>query len=77
MKDSGKWRFTSPTHVVAAFHQAILELENEGGVEARYERYLTNNQYIIQSMQQLGFKPYIDDEYQSPIITTFISRYEF
>ncbi|MEX5652153.1 2-aminoethylphosphonate--pyruvate transaminase [Staphylococcus cohnii species complex 1658] len=80
MKDSGKWRFTSPTHVVAAFHQAILELENEGGVEARYERYLTNNQYIIQSMQQLGFKPYIDDEYQSPIITTFLypdTNFEF
>src|SRR5699024_6339952 len=35
MKDSGKWRYTSPTHVVAAFYQAILELENEGGVHVR------------------------------------------
>ncbi|GMA61267.1 hypothetical protein GCM10025859_17070 [Alicyclobacillus fastidiosus] len=26
----GKWRFTSPTHVVHAFHQALLELQAEG-----------------------------------------------
>ena len=30
-KDGGKWRYTSPTHVVAAFHQALLELDAEGG----------------------------------------------
>ena len=27
----GKWRFTSPTHVVRAFMQALAELEAEGG----------------------------------------------
>ena len=27
----GKWRFTSPTHVVKAFAQALDELESEGG----------------------------------------------
>lgn len=26
----GKWRFTSPTHVVRAFYQALIELEEEG-----------------------------------------------
>lgn len=31
----GKWRFTSPTHVVRAFHQALRELEAEGGIAAR------------------------------------------
>ena len=30
----GKWRFTSPTHVVRAFKQAMEELKEEGGVEA-------------------------------------------
>ncbi|WP_436854294.1 2-aminoethylphosphonate--pyruvate transaminase [Staphylococcus caeli] len=72
MKDSGKWRFTSPTHVVAAFHQAITELEQEGGVEARHQRYASNNQYVIQSMRELGFMPYVESLYQSPIITTFL-----
>ena len=28
-KDNGKWRFTSPTHVVAAFAQALKELQQE------------------------------------------------
>ena len=26
----GKWRYTSPTHTLLAFHQALEELENEG-----------------------------------------------
>lgn len=43
---NGKWRFTSPTHVVRAFYQALLELEAEGGVAARYQRYLQNQQTL-------------------------------
>lgn len=35
MNKDGKWRFTSPTHVVLAFAQALKELEQEGGIEAR------------------------------------------
>ena len=35
MDKDGKWRFTSPTHVVAAFSKAIDELEKEGGISAR------------------------------------------
>lgn len=29
--NAGKWRFTSPTHTVLAFAQALRELEQEGG----------------------------------------------
>ena len=36
--DKGKWRYTSPTHVVRAFHQAMIELEEEGGIVKRTER---------------------------------------
>ena len=38
----GKWRFTSPTHTVLAFAQALNELDAEGGVEARSQRYTQN-----------------------------------
>ncbi len=31
----GKWRYTSPTHVVRAFAQALTELDAEGGIEVR------------------------------------------
>ena len=33
MDPSGKWRYTSPTHVVRAFFQALKELKEEGGVD--------------------------------------------
>ena len=35
MERDGKWRYTSPTHVVLAFAQALRELEEKGGIPAR------------------------------------------
>lgn len=72
MDIDGKWRFTSPTHVVLAFAQAVKELQEEGGIAKRYERYLNNNRTLIAKMEELGIKTYIDSEHQSPIITTFL-----
>ncbi|WP_286923943.1 MULTISPECIES: 2-aminoethylphosphonate--pyruvate transaminase [Lysinibacillus] len=72
MKKDGKWRFTSPTHVVAAFAKALEELMEEGGIRARYERYAENNQLLRSHLSALGFKAYITEELQSPIITTFL-----
>lgn len=72
MDVDGKWRFTSPTHVVAAFAQAIHELHEEGGVTARYERYRLNNQMIRTQLQEMGIHAYIDEAIQSPIITTYL-----
>lgn len=71
MKD-GKWRYTSPTHTVLAFKQALKELRHEGGVRSRYQRYSRNQEVLSQGMQELGFTPYIETESQSPIITTFL-----
>ena len=71
MNKDGKWRFTSPTHVVLAFSRAIDELIEEGGIPARYHRYQENNRLLIEKMRQLGFRTYIDDRHQGPIITTF------
>lgn len=72
-QQNGKWRFTSPTHVVRAFYQALLELEQEGGIEARHQRYSTNQQRLAIGMQKLGFKMVLDQNTpQSPIITTFL-----
>ena len=71
MEKDGKWRFTSPTHVVLAFAEALKELEAEGGIEARHKRYADNNRLLIEEMSKLGIKPYIDAAHQGPIITTF------
>ncbi len=71
MNKDGKWRFTSPTHVVLAFAQALKELKREGGIAVRHARYCENNRILIKKMAKLGIKPYIDSEHQGPIITTF------
>ena len=71
-KGHGKWRFTSPTHVVRAFKQALTELIEEGGVEARYRRYCENHRILVEGMCSLGFVTLLDDSLQSPIITSFL-----
>ena len=70
---NGKWRFTSPTHVVRAFYQAMLELEKEGGVLKRFERYTENHSILVNGMKELGFRTILPLHLQSPIITGFFS----
>ena len=67
----GKWRFTSPTHVVLAFAKAIEEMKEEGGIPARNKRYSDNEKLLVLEMAKLGYRTYIDEEHQGPIITTF------
>lgn len=71
-KGHGKWRFTSPTHVVRAFFQALEELKEEGGVEARHARYCENHRVLLEGMREAGFEALLPDEIQSPIITSFL-----
>ena len=71
-KQGGKWRYTSPTHVVLAFEQALKELDQEGGVEARHQRYTENQRTLVAGMREIGFQTLVDDAYQSPIITSFL-----
>lgn len=70
-KGGGKWRFTSPTHVVHAFWQAMQELNEEGGIVARYERYKKNHRTLVDGMRALGYKTLLPDASQGPIITSF------
>jgi 2-aminoethylphosphonate-pyruvate transaminase len=72
MDRSGKWRFTSPTHIVRAFYRALDELELEGGVAARHTRYSENHRLLVDGMRSLGFRTLLGDEAQSPIITSFL-----
>lgn len=69
----GKWRFTSPTHTVLAFSQALRELDEEGGIEARHQRYSENQRTLVAGMAALGFAPLLPEQWQSPIITAFYS----
>ncbi len=72
-EQSGKWRYTSPTHTVRAFYQALIELEAEGGVVAREARYKKNHKLLIEGMEKLGFEPILQKKDMSPIISSFYS----
>lgn len=72
MDQTGKWRYTSPTHAVRAFYQALDELEAEGGVISRNRRYCENQRLLVEGMSALGFQPLLPRNLQSPIITSFL-----
>jgi len=72
----GKWRFTSPTHTVRAFLQALKELDEEGGVEARYARYCENQRRLVAGMEELGYRSLLPHSLHSPIITGFLEPME-
>ncbi len=71
MEKNAQWRFTPPTHVVAAFHQALAEHADEGGVAGRGGRYRRNCEILISGMKALGFEPLLPAALQAPIIVTF------
>lgn len=70
-EQTGQWRFTPPTHVIAAFLEALREHEAEGGVEARGARYAVNRDQLVEGMRALGFETLLQSRWLSPIIVTF------
>nr|WP_315417903.1 2-aminoethylphosphonate--pyruvate transaminase [uncultured Pseudomonas sp.] len=81
MVKTGQWRFTPPTHVVAALHEALLQYAEEGGLPARHQRYADNCQALLDGMAALGLRSFLPAEIQAPIIVTFHApqdaRYQF
>ncbi|MFT7593687.1 MAG: 2-aminoethylphosphonate-pyruvate transaminase [Paracoccaceae bacterium] len=73
MNKSGQWRFTPPTHVVAAFLEALRAHQAEGGVAARGARYERNRDVMVDGMRELGFETLLKDRWLSPIIVTFFN----
>lgn len=71
LEADGQFRFTPPTHALLAFHQALRELEAEGGVEGRAARYRTNFEVLSQGMRDLGFDGYLRPEDRGYIISSF------
>ena len=71
MNKTGQWRFTPPTHVVAAFLVALRAHEDEGGVQGRGARYVRNRDVMVEGMRSLGFESLLKDRWLSPIIVTF------
>jgi 2-aminoethylphosphonate-pyruvate transaminase len=73
LQKTGQWRFTPPTHVLAALRAAIDQYRAQGGLPARQARYTANCAALVAGMRALGFKTFLPDELQAPIIVTFHS----
>ncbi|KQW50187.1 MULTISPECIES: 2-aminoethylphosphonate--pyruvate transaminase [Ensifer] len=73
MNKTGQWRYTPPTHVVAAFLEALRLHREEGGVSARGARYARNRDVMVAGMREAGFETLLADRWLSPIIVTFFS----
>lgn len=71
LEKNGQFRFTPPTHALLAFKQALIELDQEGGIAGRKKRYQKNHQLLLEGMTKLNFKPYLTKDLQGWIITTF------
>jgi 2-aminoethylphosphonate-pyruvate transaminase len=68
----GQWRFTPPTHVLAALDVALRLHAEEGGVAGRGARYADNCRVLVEGLRGLGFQTLLPDALQAPIIVTFL-----
>ena len=81
MEKTGQWRFTPPTHSVAAFVEALIQHDAQGGAPGRLARYQKNCNTLVTSMRSAGFVTLLNEPWLSPIIVTFFNpchaRFEF
>jgi 2-aminoethylphosphonate-pyruvate transaminase len=70
MEKTLQWRFTPPTHVLAALDQALAEHAAEGGIAGRGARYANNCRILVEGLRALGFETLLPDALQAPIIVT-------
>jgi 2-aminoethylphosphonate-pyruvate transaminase len=70
MEKNGQWRFTPPTHVIAALDRALEQHAAEGSVEGRGRRYRRNCALLVAGLRRLGFETLLPDHLQAPIIVT-------
>ncbi len=73
LQANGQFRFTPPTHALVAFHQALQELEQEGGTQMRLRRYQRNAHVLISGLSALGLVPLLSGNEAGPIIQTFLT----
>ena len=72
LEHHNSFRFTPPTHVVAAVTQALREHQAEGQ-KARFGRYARNRERLVDGMRELGFETLLPREIATPIVATFLA----
>ena len=81
MTRTTQWRYTPPTHVVAALDEALTQYFAEGGLPARGAAYQANCRQLLEGLKTLGLRSFLPGEIQAPIIVTVHApddpRYDF
>ena len=72
LNSNGQFRFTPPVQALLAFNEALNELDKEGGITARANRYSENNSLLIAGMEKLGFITFLTENIRGYIITAFL-----
>jgi 2-aminoethylphosphonate-pyruvate transaminase len=76
-----QWRYTPPTHVVAALDAALEEYFAQGGLAARGATYTENCRVLIAGLKRIGLRVFLPSQIQAPIIVTVHApddaRYQF
>ncbi len=70
MTRTTQWRYTPPTHVVAALDTAVTQYFAEGGLAARGGAYATNCRRLLEGLAGLGLRSFLPAAIQAPIIVT-------
>ncbi|SCK28359.1 2-aminoethylphosphonate--pyruvate transaminase [Vogesella sp. LIG4] len=71
LQSTGQWRFTPPTHVLAALRAALDQYLAKGGQPARLARYAANAALLQQRLCAAGLQLFLPPGLQAPIILTF------
>jgi 2-aminoethylphosphonate-pyruvate transaminase len=70
LQKTGQWRYTPPTHVVAALAAALDQYDAEGGQPARLARYRDNCDALLAGLARLGLRSFLPAAIQAPVIVT-------
>lgn len=70
MQQTGQWRYTPPTHVIAAFDAALDQYDEQGGQAQRLARYSANCAALIDGLGAIGLRSFLPSGIQAPIIVT-------
>ncbi len=72
----GNWHptpVTMPTSNMVALHTSLMQLLDEG-VERRYAAYAAAAHAVRAGLEALGFPPFVEEAYASPLTTAFLMR---
>ncbi len=69
------YHHTAPVSMIYALHSA-LQIVLEEGLDARFERHRNAHEQLVQGLEQLGFRMWVQPEYRLPMLNAVIPPFE-